>query len=117
MVVCVQGLVIKQNANQRYATTAVTTFVISELAKRHNLPVQKFVVRNDCACGSTIGPILSANTGLRTIDVGIPQWSMHSIRETSGTADLLTSRQLFVAFFNEFRSIDDSVSVDTPAHA
>jgi aspartyl aminopeptidase len=29
-----QGLVIKQNANQRYATTSVTTFILSELAKR-----------------------------------------------------------------------------------
>jgi len=106
------GLVIKQNANQRYATTSVTTFILTELAKRHGLPLQKFVVRNDVACGSTIGPILSSNSGLRTIDVGIPQWSMHSIRETSGTADLGTSTALFIAFFNEFRALDDSLTVD-----
>jgi aspartyl aminopeptidase len=48
---------------------------------------------------------------------GNPQWSMHSIRETSGTADLHSSHALFVAFFNEFRSIDDSLVVDAPATA
>lgn len=34
------GLVIKHNANQRYATNAVTSFIFREVAKKHNLPVQ-----------------------------------------------------------------------------
>ena len=75
------GLVIKHNCNQRYATNAPTAFLIREIAKRHGLPIQDFVVRQDTACGSTIGPIVSTGLGVRTIDVGIPQFSMHSIRE------------------------------------
>ncbi|GAB4855159.1 hypothetical protein Ancab_023785 [Ancistrocladus abbreviatus] len=51
-----KGLVIKHNANQRYATSGITAFLFKEVAKIHNLPTQEFVVRNDMGCGSTIGP-------------------------------------------------------------
>jgi aspartyl aminopeptidase len=37
-----KGLVIKHNANQRYATSAVTAFLFKEIARLHNLPVQVF---------------------------------------------------------------------------
>lgn len=60
------GMVIKRNSNQRYATNAVTGLIVRELARRAGLPpVQEFVVRNDCGCGSTIGPIISTATGIR----------------------------------------------------
>ena len=82
------GMVIKRNSNQRYATNGMTGFLIRQIAKKAGLPpVQEFVVRNDCACGSTIGPIISAATGIRAIDMGCPQLSMHSIRETMGVCD------------------------------
>jgi aspartyl aminopeptidase len=82
------GMVIKRNSNQRYATNGMTGFLVRELAKKAGLPaVQEFVVRNDCACGTTIGPIISAATGIRAIDMGCPQLSMHSIRETMGACD------------------------------
>lgn len=83
-----EGMVIKRNANQRYATNAVTGFLIREIAKRAGLPpVQEFIVRQDCGCGSTIGPLISTATGIRSIDMGCPQLSMHSIRETMGVCD------------------------------
>lgn len=83
-----EGMVIKRNANQRYATTTVTGFLIREIAKRAELPpVQEFIVRQDCGCGSTIGPLISTATGIRAIDMGCPQLSMHSIRETMGVCD------------------------------
>jgi aspartyl aminopeptidase len=82
------GMVIKRNSNQRYATNGMTGFLIREVARRSGLPpIQEFIVRNDCACGSTIGPIISAATGIRAIDMGCPQLSMHSIRETMGVCD------------------------------
>jgi len=83
-----EGMVIKRNANQRYATTTVTGLLMREVAKRGGLPpVQEFIVRQDCGCGSTIGPLISTATGIRAIDMGCPQLSMHSIRETMGVCD------------------------------
>lgn len=82
------GVVIKTNQNQRYTTNGVTGFIVRELVRKAKIaPIQEFVVRNDCPCGSTIGPILSATTGIRTVDAGMPQLSMHSCREVMGIVD------------------------------
>nr|CAB3479548.1 unnamed protein product [Digitaria exilis] len=107
-----KGLVIKHNANQRYATSAVTAFLFKEIARIHNLPVQEFVVRNDMGCGSTIGPILASGVGIRTVDCGIPQLSMHSIREMCGKEDVDTTYRHFKAFFEMFSDIDRKLNVD-----
>ena len=94
-----QGPVIKVNANQRYATNAVTSAMVKELATQMNLPIQTFVVRSDMACGSTIGPITAAQLGVRTLDLGVPTFAMHSIRELAGSADPLITHQLLQKFF------------------
>jgi aspartyl aminopeptidase len=106
------GLVIKHNANQRYATNAVTAFIFREIAERHQLPVQDFVVRNDMGCGSTIGPILASGVGIRTVDIGAPQLSMHSIREMCAVDDISHSYEHFKAYFEEFTELDSKVKVD-----
>lgn len=104
------GMVIKRNSNQRYATTTITGAIIREVARRAKLkPVQEFIVRQDCGCGSTIGPLISSATGIRAIDMGCPQLSMHSIRETMGVADVQNGLELFEAFFEHFREIDDAI--------
>ncbi len=105
------GLVIKTNSNQRYATSGTTAFIVRELARQAALPIQEFAVKNDCACGSTIGPTLSTNTGIRAIDVGMPMLAMHSIREMMGCKDLTYAHQLFRAFLQNFRSIDAQLKI------
>lgn len=100
------GPVIKYNANERYATTGESAFLLKELARRHDVPIQEFVVRQDTGCGSTIGPILATSTGIRTVDVGLAQLSMHSIREMCGTEDLEKAMTWFTAFFSEFSALD-----------
>jgi len=104
------GVVMKVNQNQRYTTNCITGFIVREICRRANLvPMQEFVVRNDCPCGSTIGPIISANTGIRAVDAGMPQLSMHSCREVMGIKDLTNGLELFKAFFKLFRDIDDAL--------
>ena len=94
-----QGPVIKVNANQRYATNAVTSAMVKELAAQVNLPIQTFVVRSDMGCGSTIGPITAAQLGVRTLDLGVPTFAMHSIRELAGSDDAQTTHKLLQKFF------------------
>eukprot|EP00322_Chrysochromulina_rotalis_P005622 CAMPEP_0115840546 /NCGR_PEP_ID=MMETSP0287-20121206/6827_1 /TAXON_ID=412157 /ORGANISM="Chrysochromulina rotalis, Strain UIO044" /LENGTH=478 /DNA_ID=CAMNT_0003294161 /DNA_START=15 /DNA_END=1451 /DNA_ORIENTATION=+ len=101
-----EGTVIKTNDNQRYATNAETGFVFRELARQAGVGVQEFMVKNDCPCGTTIGPIIAAKTGLRTVDVGVPSLSMHSCRETVGVSDVTNSFQLFSTFFKNFAALD-----------
>ncbi|WP_282011818.1 M18 family aminopeptidase [Nitrospina watsonii] len=81
------GPVIKSNAGQRYATDGESGARFELLCKKAKVAVQKFVMRSDLACGSTIGPITAANLGIRTVDVGNPMLSMHSVREMAGARD------------------------------
>ena len=92
------GPVIKSNAGQRYATDAMSSVWFESLCKKAGIPVQKFVVRSDLGCGSTIGPITAANLGVRTVDIGNPMLSMHSIREMAGAND----HELLIRAFKEF---------------
>lgn len=81
------GPVLKTNANQKYASNSISNSIFKSLCSEINIPCQDFVMRNDMACGSTIGPITAAKLGLKTVDVGVPSLAMHSIRETTGAED------------------------------
>ncbi|KAK8057899.1 Aspartyl aminopeptidase [Apiospora saccharicola] len=107
-----KGTVVKINANQRYATNSPGLVLIQEAAKRGGVPLQLFVVRNDSPCGSTIGPMLSAKMGVRTLDLGNPQLSMHSIRETGGTYDVEHAIKLFEAFLSHYSELEPKILID-----
>ena len=107
-----KGTVIKINANARYATNSPGIALLEEAARRAQVPLQLFVVRNDSSCGSTIGPMLSAALGARTLDLGNPQMSMHSIRETGGVYDVKHAIQLFESFFKHYSELANKVTID-----
>lgn len=81
------GPVIKVNANQRYATCDAGEALFASLCADAGVGCQRFVMRSDLPCGSTIGPLSASRLGIRTVDVGNPMLSMHSIREQCGSAD------------------------------
>jgi aspartyl aminopeptidase len=83
-----RGPVVKANAGQSYATDGESAAYFVALCKDAGFEPQNFVVRSDLACGSTIGPITATRIGVRTVDVGNPMLSMHSVREMAGTADV-----------------------------
>lgn len=83
------GPAVKVNANQRYATSAATAAAFQQACDAAGVPWQVFVSRNNMPCGSTIGPITATRLGIATVDVGVPQLSMHSARELCGVADPL----------------------------
>ncbi|TFK94700.1 aspartyl aminopeptidase [Polyporus arcularius HHB13444] len=105
------GVVIKTNAKQRYASDAIGSFVVKKLIEKKGGKVQEYEVRNDMACGSTVGPFLS-KIGVRTVDVGCAMLSMHSIRETAGSHDVQNAIDLFSAFFEGFSELDKSLNVE-----
>ncbi len=81
------GPAVKANANFKYATDSESEAAIRVYCSRIGVPCQKFMSRSDIIPGSTIGPMSSALTGIKTVDIGHPLLSMHSIRETIGTRD------------------------------
>ncbi len=81
------GPVIKLNANVRYASDADTSMRFQAACRAAGVPWQQYSHRTNLACGSTIGPITAAGLGIRVVDVGSAQLSMHSAREMAGSAD------------------------------
>lgn len=93
------GPVIKTNANQRYATNSETSAYFRQLCEQADVPVQDFVVRTDMGCGSTIGPITASTLGVRTIDIGVPTFAMHSIRELAGSQDAFMLNNVLTEYY------------------
>ncbi len=88
------GIVVKYNANQRYATNALSAATIIQACKKLDITHQSFVSRSDVPCGSTIGPTIAEKTGISTVDIGCPQLSMHSIREVIASQDYIDMTHL-----------------------
>jgi aspartyl aminopeptidase len=92
------GPALKVNSNQRYATSATTAAAFQRSCDAAGVPWQVFVSRNNMPCGSTIGPLTATRLGIDTVDVGVPQLSMHSARELCGADDPLFLTRAMQAF-------------------
>ena len=92
------GVALKTNANQRYATTSSSAAAFIAACNAADVRHQTFHSRNNMPCGSTIGPITAARLGIDTVDVGVPQLSMHSAREVCGVSDALDLPRIVAAF-------------------
>lgn len=93
------GPAVKINANQRYATESHVESLIAIIANQEKIPLQRYMSRADMQPGTTIGPMSAARLGIRTIDIGHPLLSMHSIRETINSFDHAMMIRLLAAVY------------------
>ena len=103
------GVVLKINPCGKYSTESENAAVFKELAKLCNVPLQEFIVRQDSPCGTTIGPITSAKIGIKSVDVGIPQFAMHSIREQLVIVYLLYYRTIFEELYKNYEKVKGNI--------
>lgn len=94
------GPALKNNANQSYATNSESAAVLQLAAARAGVNLQAFIARSDMGCGSTIGPLAATRLGVRTVDVGVPTFAMHSIRELAGSDDAHALYRVLKAFYS-----------------
>ncbi len=94
------GPVLKVQPNLRYATDGRTAAAFASACRQAGVPLQRYEHRADLPCGSTIGPMTSARTGIPTVDVGAAQLAMHSARELMGARDVAAYSAALAAFLS-----------------
>lgn len=94
-----EGIVIKFNAQQKYATDGFSAAFFRDLCRRAKVPTQTFTNRSDIPGGSTLGNISNTKVSMPTVDIGLPQLAMHSSYETAGTKDTAYLVMACTAFF------------------
>ncbi|MGB5798314.1 MAG: M18 family aminopeptidase [Mycolicibacter algericus] len=92
------GPVLKVQPNLRYATDGRTAATFAQACDQAGVALQRYEHRADLPCGSTIGPMSAARTGIPTVDVGAPQLAMHSARELMGARDVAAYAAALAAF-------------------
>ncbi|POM84242.1 Aminopeptidase I zinc metalloprotease (M18) family protein [Cryptosporidium meleagridis] len=93
------GIVIKTNFNQAYTTDCTTRTFLKTIANNFNIKTQDFLVKNSSPCGSTIGPIVASNLGIRTADIGACMLAMHSCREFMYYSDIYDLQNFIKVFY------------------
>ena len=106
------GVVIKHNANQRYATDALSEALFAEICAHAEVPVQHFANRSDIAGGGTLGSISNTRVSLKTVDIGLAQLAMHSAVESGGIKDTDYMVRAVKAFFESALVIKDSGAIE-----
>ncbi|TEY86570.1 hypothetical protein BOTCAL_0006g00500 [Botryotinia calthae] len=104
------GLTVEADSNGHTTTDSVSTAIFQRLAEKCGQKLQTFMIRNDSRSGGTVGPMLSSAMGVRSIDVGIPQLSMHSIRATTGSKDPGLGAKMIEGVFAGWESVDEEIA-------
>ena len=100
------GLAVQADPNGHTTTDSVSTAFLQRIADKCDSKLQVFQIRNDSRSGGTVGPMLSSAMGMRAIDAGMPQLSMHSIRATIGDKDPGLGVKILKGFFEHFEEVD-----------
>ena len=82
------GVVIKNNAAQKYTTDGISASVFGQMCAQAGVPTQQYANRSDMPGGSTLGSIATTLTPMLSVDIGMAQLAMHSAYETAGAKDI-----------------------------
>ena len=93
------GIVIKYHGGQKYTTDACSAARMKRLCRMADVPFQTFANRSDLAGGSTLGNLSAARVPMESVDIGLPQLSMHSAVETAGVRDTWYLESVLGCFF------------------
>lgn len=94
-----QGLAIKESCSQSYATDSEAIAIVQQICEKEGIAYQKYVNHSDSVGGGTIGAISSAMLPIRTVDMGVPLFAMHSSRETMGVKDYESLVDFMTAYY------------------
>jgi aspartyl aminopeptidase len=95
-----EGIVIKHQSEQRYATDAISGAVFNRICNAASVPTQTYLNRSDIRGGSTLGNIVVSQIPMLTLDIGLAQLAMHSAYETAGAQDVLYMINAAKAFYH-----------------
>ena len=101
------GFVIKENPNLKYTTSALSKAIIIDICKKNKIKYQIFRNKPGIAGGSTLGNILQQSLSIHMVDIGLPQYAMHSAYETAGVSDLKYYYKLMKKFYESNIKIDN----------
>lgn len=104
-----QGIVVKHSANQAYTTDALAASIFRSLCKRVGIPVQDFYNNSNTLGGSTLGNISTSHVSLNSVDIGLPQWAMHSTYEVAGSKDFFDLIGVLTYFYNNEVTIKNNI--------
>ncbi|MFI3207284.1 MAG: M18 family aminopeptidase, partial [Clostridia bacterium] len=104
-----KGPVIKFNANQSYSTDAISASMFKLICDRANVPYQVFHNRSDMPSGGTLGNISTSKVSINSVDIGIPQFAMHSAVETAGSKDTAYTYEAFKEFYKTAFYIEENL--------
>lgn len=93
------GFAIKEASSQSYATDSEAIAIVQQICEKEGIAYRKFVNHSDSTGGGTIGAISSAMLPIRTVDLGVPLWAMHSSRETMGVKDYESFVDFMTAYY------------------
>ena len=96
-----KGVVLKFSGSQKYATDALSAAYFRKLAQGVKANVQVYYNNSDVPGGSTLGNISTAHVSVKTADIGLAQFAMHSAVETMGTKDVTDLVKIVKAYYEE----------------
>lgn len=83
-----KGIVLKENASQKYMTSAYSRAIFKSILDKYNIPHQSYANKNSLRGGATLGNLSNMEVSMHGVDIGLSQLAMHSSYETAGTKDI-----------------------------